>query len=231
MASVAPLSHTDRFHWGLREQPTYDEMLQSVKKPLRIPIPDRAAKWYGLSVYRSFLLDQAKKYHDYEHMRLDFDQSGAELPQTAAAVHPSDSGQDRAWSDVDRFHDALEEQHEYERAFEMEEAGRRAETAETRRQQLSTYGPVQGHWATEAHRRELEEAGVPHMALVPRTSMPRAPWSTAHQIPTAAGQIGGRPFPTFEQLNYGQQRPRPAALSSTFNHRGYERLRDEAVGR
>ena len=231
MTSVAPLSYTDRFHWGLREQPTYDQLLQSVKKPLRIPIPDRSAKWYGLSVYRSFLLAAASRYRDYEHMRLDYDQSGAELPATAAAVHPSDSGYDRAWSDIDHFHDALETQHEYERAFEMEEARRRAETAETRRQQLAAYAPSTGHWTVAANHRELEEAGVPHMAPVPRAPMTRATWSTAHQIPAAAGQIGGRPFPSYEQLNMGQpRRLRGAPASITFSHRGYERLRDDALG-
>jgi hypothetical protein len=102
------------------------------------------------------------------------------------------------------------------------EAQHRAETAET-----STYGPMRGYWTTEANHQELEEAGVPHMAPVPRPPMTRASWSTAHNIPVAAGQVGGAPFPTFEQLNLRQQRRyQPASISTTFNHRGYERLRE-----
>lgn len=232
MAQVAPLSFTDRFHWGLRVDPSYDELLQSVKKPLRIPVPDRYAKWYGLSNYRSFILDAARKFSDYEHMKIDYDQSGAELPLTAATIRPSESGHDRAWSANEEFQDALEETHEYERAFEIEEATRRAQAAEMRLQQLAAYAPVRGHYTTDAYRRELEQAGVPHAPLGPPTSMLRASWPAAHQLPAAAGQIGGRPFPTHEQLNLGQPRRfQPAAIAQTFSHRGYEQLRDEAAGR
>ena len=226
---TAPLSYTDKYAWGLRIKPTYDEMLQSVKKPLRIPVPDRSAKWFGMSQYRSFILDASNKYHDYEHMKIDYDQSGAELPATAAAMRPSESGNDPFFMHNERFNNDLEDQTQYESAFETMEAERRAETAETRRQQLSAYGPMRSHWTTEANHRELEEAGVPHMAPVPRPPMTRATWSTAHQIPVAAGQIGGRPFPTFEQLNMRQSRRyEPASMSNTFSHRGYERLRDNA---
>ena len=149
--------------------------------------------------------------------------------------HPSlasESGHDRVWRDNEEFHDALEETHEYERAFEIEEATRRAQAAEMRLQQLSAYAPVRGHYTTDAYRRELEQAGVPHTPLGPPTSMLRASWPAAHQLPAAAGQIGGRPFPTHEQLNLGQpHRFQPAAIAQTFSHRGYEQLRDEAAAR
>ena len=40
------LSYTDKFGWyGLRVNPTYDELLDTVRKPVRIPIPSREAKW------------------------------------------------------------------------------------------------------------------------------------------------------------------------------------------
>jgi len=210
-------------------------MLRSVKKPLRIPVPDRGAKWYGMSVYRSFILDASKKYHDFEHMKLDYDQTGAELPATAAAVRPSESGHDPAWTHVEEFNDHLEEQHEYERAFQTMEEHQRAETAEARRQNLAAYGPVRGHWTTEANRRDLENAGVPHLpATQPQPPMTRAYGSSSHVLPVAAGQIGGGAFPTFEHLNMGQPTSyRPAssaASSSNFGHRGYERLRENALG-
>jgi hypothetical protein len=231
--TTAPLSYTDKYAWGLRIEPTYDEMLQSVKRPLRIPIPSRAAKWYGLSVYRSLLLDAADNFQRYEQQKLDFERSNAALPQTAAAIRPSESGNDPAWARNERFNQDLEHQHEYERAIATMEAQHRAETAQRRREQLSAYGPTQGHWATEANRAELEEAGVPHMAPVARHEMPQQSWPTAHQVPVAAGILGGIPFPTFEGLNTGQQhRYEPAsaaAASSNFSHRGYERLREQAA--
>ena len=101
--STAPLSYNDKFAWGLRINPSFNELAQTGNKPLRIPIPDRNAKWYANSVYRSFILDQSRKYNDYEHLKLDYAQSGAQLPEAAARVHPSDAGEDPAWENHTHF--------------------------------------------------------------------------------------------------------------------------------
>ena len=51
----AQLSFTDiKAYYNLRVQPTYEEMLRSVKKEIRIPQPDRSAKFYALGPYRAF---------------------------------------------------------------------------------------------------------------------------------------------------------------------------------
>ena len=45
-----PLNYTKkRGYMGLVVQPSLDEALGASKKPLRIPVPDRMAKWYALS--------------------------------------------------------------------------------------------------------------------------------------------------------------------------------------
>ena len=113
---TAHLSSTDKFYHGLRIQPSYDEMLQSSRKPLHIPIPDRSAKWFGLSNYRSLMLDAAKKFNNYEHLNLDYNESGAHLPLQAAKVGPSTH--DEAWDRIAAFNQRVEEQHDYEQAFE-----------------------------------------------------------------------------------------------------------------
>ena len=82
---VASLSFTDeKGYYGLRVNPTYDEILQTIRKPLHIPLPQRSAKWYALSPYQALLLDAEEKYNDYEHANLDYNNSGAELPRRAA---------------------------------------------------------------------------------------------------------------------------------------------------
>ena len=43
---VASLSFTDeKGYYGLRVNPTYEEILQTIRKPLRVPVPQRSAKW------------------------------------------------------------------------------------------------------------------------------------------------------------------------------------------
>ena len=89
------LSFTSQFgYFGLRVNPTFDQVLRTVRKPLRIPQPDRAAKWYALSAERSAILDAEDKYQDYEHTLIDYRRSGQELPESAARVRRSDAGLD-----------------------------------------------------------------------------------------------------------------------------------------
>ena len=52
------LSYTSQLgYYGLRVNPTLDQVLGNVRKPLRIPLPDRRAKWYALSPYRALILE------------------------------------------------------------------------------------------------------------------------------------------------------------------------------
>ena len=226
-------NYTDKFAWGLRVNPTYEELMGVArKKPLRLPLPDREAQWYANSVYRSFLLDQAKKYNDYEHLRLDYDQSGALLPQRAAAVRNSGLDEHPTWERQANFTQGMQEQHAYEMAFDAMDAEHRQETAEIRRQQLGSYAPTTSHWNIEAQHEDLEDAGVPHQAPVYRTPMIHSPWPTASVQWAAAGQPQPPQFPTFERLNMGQQRRyTPSSWSGSRAGSSYERLRDDAQGR
>jgi hypothetical protein len=47
-------------YYGLRVEPTFDEVLDAVKKPNRIPIPDRAAKRKAFSLFRNAVLDNER---------------------------------------------------------------------------------------------------------------------------------------------------------------------------
>ena len=224
---TAQLSFTDKFYHGLRIQPSYDELFQASKKPLRIPVPDRSSKWFGLSNYRSLMLDAAKRFNNYEHLNLDYNESGAHLPLQAAKV--ASSSHDEAWDRIAAFDQGLEEQHDYERAFELLEEQQRQEATALRSQHLAGYAPNVGHWSIEAHHDELEQAGVERDTPVqrPRLTRTRLPAPIVH--PVEANVLGRvRPFPTFEELNLSQPRrlnsaqPAPARSS-------YERLREEAL--
>ena len=60
------LSYGSQFgYYGLRENPTLEQVIGSVRKPLRIPLPDRRAKWYALSPYRALILDAEREANDY----------------------------------------------------------------------------------------------------------------------------------------------------------------------
>ena len=53
---TSQLSYQDKKgYYGLTVEPTYEEMLRSLKKQVRIPQPDRSAKWYATSIYRPYL--------------------------------------------------------------------------------------------------------------------------------------------------------------------------------
>ena len=80
-------------------EPTFEEMLGSLKKKVRIPQPDRSAKWYALGPFRAFLLDQAKRFNDAEMEDLEYDASGAQLPKAAAkGAGPTPSAKDPSWA-------------------------------------------------------------------------------------------------------------------------------------
>ena len=45
-------SYTDKTgYYGLRVNPSYEEMLHSLKKSVTVPVPDRSAKYYALGPY------------------------------------------------------------------------------------------------------------------------------------------------------------------------------------
>ena len=94
------LNYQDKFgYFGLRVDPSYEQMLRTVNKQIRIPVPDRRAKWYALSPYRAFLLEAAKRYNDSQRADLAYDDTGAHLPAAAArAQHGSMAGTDDTWA-------------------------------------------------------------------------------------------------------------------------------------
>jgi hypothetical protein len=226
------LSYTDKFAWyGLRENPTYDQLLSTVRKPVRIPIPSREAKWYATGIYRALLLDAANNLHDHQQKDLRYDAEGNFLPSAAArGSQPSVAGDDPAWKEHDRFNEALDQEEAHNLAMKAMHQEKQAQTASLRQQQLSSYGPSMVHPTLEAHHRDLEDKNVPHPAPIPKLSMAKASWPSTNREYIAAGQPQAPEFPTFEQLNMGQDKRYKHGLPGSMNKQSYETLRKNMLG-
>jgi hypothetical protein len=219
---TAQLSFQDtKGYYGLTVQPSYDEMLRSLRKKIHIPQPDRSAKWYALGPYRAFLLEQSKRYNDAQRKDLEYDETGAQLPQAAdRGQQGSMAGTDDVWNRQEQFNTNLNSEDAKRVAEDALAAEQKKQTNQMRRQQLSAYAPTSGHWTVEAHHDDLEARGVPHQAPMPKLAMTPGQWQSPADEFIAAGQP--QEFPTFEQLNMGQDARyklgRPAPLDVNKNY-------------
>jgi hypothetical protein len=229
MAQDAQLSYQDQTgYYGLRVNPSYDQMLRSLKKEVRIPQPDRSAKWYATGMYRSFLLEQARRYGDVQRKDLEYDATGAQLPAAAErAQQGSMAGTDDTWNRQEQCSSNLDAEEARRAAEDALAAEQRAQANQMRRQQLSSYGPSNGHWTVDAHDKDLEYRGIPHTAPMPKLTTPAGRWQAPPNEYIAAGQTQATEFPSFEQLNLGYDKKyklgRPAPLDINKN---YQQLRE-----
>ena len=225
---TAQLSFQDtKGYYGLLVQPSYDQMLRSLKKEIRIPQPDRSAKWYATGIYRNFLLEQAKRFNDAQRKDLEYDETGAQLPAAAErGSKNSMAGTDDVWNRQEQFNTNLDAEEARRIADNALSAENRQQANRMRRQQLSAYGITAGHWTVDAHDKDLEYRGIPHEAPAPKMTMTAGQWRAHPNEYIAAGQPQSTEFPTFEQLNVGYDARyklgRPAPLDI---NRNYEQLR------
>jgi len=217
-----------RGYYGLLVEPSYNEMLRSLKKKIRIPQPDRSAKWYALGPFRAFLLDQAKRFNDAQREDLEYDDTGAHLPAAVIrAQRGSMAGTDDTWNRQEQFAENLRDDEARKLAEAAMAAEQKQQANQMRRLQLSSYGPTSGHWTVEAHHADLEYTGVPHAAPMPKLAMPAGKWQSPPNEFESAGHPQAAEFPTYEQLNMGQDARfklgRPASLNVSGNN--YQQLR------
>lgn len=217
-----------RGYYGLVVEPSYNELLQSLEKKIRIPQPDRNAKYYALGPYRAFLLEQAKRFNDALREDLEYDDTGTHLPAAAVrARYGSMAGTDDTWNRQEQFASNLNAEEARRIAQDALAAEQKQQTNQMRWQQLSAYGPSSGHWTVEAHHQDLEYTGIPHAAPMPKLAMPAGKWQSPPKEYASAGHPQAAEFPTYEQLNMGQDARfklgRPAPLDVNKN---YQQLRE-----
>ena len=79
-------------YYGLVVKPSFAQAVDAAKKPLRIPIPDRAAKAEAQGVYRAHLMELSQM-HTAAQMQVHDSQMGDDtLPVAAIRVAPSEAG-------------------------------------------------------------------------------------------------------------------------------------------
>ena len=226
---TSQLSYQDKTgYYGLRIEPTFDQMLGSLKRKVRIPQPDRSAKWYATGPYRAFLLDQAKRFNDAERQDLEYDASGAQMPRAVGkGSQPSGAGKDATWDRHRLFNVNLDTEEAKRIALQAMETESQKKTRLVRNQQLSAYGQGRGHWTIEAHHEDLEYKGVPHPAPAPRMTMAVGRWQAPHQDYAAEGIPQAPEFPTFEEVNGLQDRRYTAGKPSEPGaNTSYQQLRE-----
>jgi hypothetical protein len=225
---TAQLSYQDqKGYYGLMVEPSYDQMLRSLKNKVRIPQPDRSAKWYALGPYRAFLLEQAKRVNDNQRKDLEYDDSGAQLPAAAErGAQESMAGTDDVWNRQEQFNSNLDAEEARRVAEAALDSERRSQANQMRRTQLSAYGPSAGHWTVDAHHQALGYRGVPHPAPMPKMAMPAGRWQASPNEYISDGQPQAAEFPTYEQLNLGQDKRYKLGRPAPGINKNYQQLRD-----
>ena len=230
---VAPLSYKSQTgYYDLRVNPTFDEVLGTIRKPLGVPLPTREDKWYALGPYRSLLLDQQELAAGYDRRSIEYQLAQGKLPEYAAqGQRPSEAGNDPIWERYDHEHEARQNQEAYEHAANMDRQDREQQAEHIRGQTLfHRYGANHMHPMIEAHHDELDEAGVRHNMPAPRMAMPQRGMPAPPPQYAAAGQLQARGFPDFRVLNMGDPASVRAATLTPEQNMTYERVRDTAVG-
>ena len=225
------LSYTSKFgYYGLRVNPTLEQVVGTVRKPLRIPLPDRKAKWYANSPYRALILDAEEKYQDYEAKNIDYRRAGLDAPESAARVRPSDAGADETFDKIDEHHRRIEEHEAIETSQRLMQEHESRKTAANRREILRlSHAPNKLNPVIEMEHAELETAGIPHYMAMPRSLPPKAQFTRPLAQFAAAGHPQAPEFKPFEQLNMGYPDNVRAATLSRSQNMTYERMRDFVV--
>jgi len=232
---IAPLSYKSEYgYYGLRVNPSYDQVLGTVRKPLGIPLPERKAKWYALGPYRDLLLHAQERIDAAEESAINYRKTSKELAESAVrdGVGQSGAAHDPVFEHIHQHGERMEAQDAYETAFDAMSAEHHRETQETRRHQLMhTYAVHHMNPVIEASHDELGEAGVHHYMPEPRQPVPRRVWHTPNDQQEAFGHPQAPEFPTFETLNMGQPSNVRQATLRPDQNMTYERMRDFTVGR
>ena len=221
-----PLNYTKkRGYMGLVVQPTLDQALGASKKPLRIPVPDRMAKWYALSPWREALMDTNRATNEYQAALLAYERTGGNLPVAAAMVRASDADKDAAWAWYQKHARAVQAQEAYELARDVLHEKNQKETQQTRAHQLRQYGPLVMDPVVTASHDELEAAGVQHSMPLEQFVPPKKGWKTPPLQLATVGQPLAPQFKTYEELNGAGPFKKQIAKLSYSDNMTYERAR------
>ena len=224
-------------YYGLRVMPTFEELLDNAKKPLRIPIPDRRAKREALNFYRAKLLQQQQLAMGIDLAAMEHSVEGQTVPWRLALtelVGPSKSADDAIWQNMAQHAQRHFETKREQAIRHQVHANARDQMSNERRSQLSDAyfqgkgnSIIQGEVPLESHYETVMEAGPAAGYEHPR----EIPIAAPHNLPQAAGYPAQPEFPTFRELNMGQLRPKGRVGGKTLLKTGesYETVRRVSV--
>ena len=222
----------DKFgYYGLRVEQTFDEVLDAINKPVRIPLVDRAAKRKAFSLFRNKVLDNERLANGYDpaapgddgapqnhEQRMDEIMQGAaahdirnlehalggdSIPAAILQVQPSPSADASVFEEMD-------ERHRQHHESKTQAAIRHRVDLEAARM-LRGVDPLPraGHPVLQGEvpldlqlKTEMREAP----GVAGREQLIEVPRAAPHQPPRATGFPAQPEFATFRELNMGQAR-------------------------
>ncbi len=227
----------DRFAYGLIVKPSFDQVVDAAKKPLRIPIPDRAAKADAQSVYRAHLEELSQMQTAAQMQVHDYHMGSDTLPVAAMRLGPSEAGAAPAFQRMnDHAHAAYENahaeavRHQYEADATQRLEGQRTGALHDTYAQGGGNTVIQGEQgsaAVQSFRIDSDEEGASSGHESPRDmGRPGVRHGVATRMPQAAGRPAAPQFRTFRELNHGDRAPSSAAASvQPGQDESYENLR------
>jgi hypothetical protein len=224
-------------YYGLIVKPSFDEVLDAAKKPLRIPIPNRKAKREALNFYHAKLLDLQQKAMGYDLSGMQHAVDGQTIPELLYQIEqigPSKSADSAVFDNMAKHAQShFETKREQALRHRVDEEARDRMEGERRSQLSDAYfqgkgnAILEGEVPLETHLTTVTEQGPAQGYEHPRVIPVAAP----RNMPEAAGYPAHPEFPTFRELNMGQVRPRGTTGFKTPLKTGdsYETIRRVSV--
>ena len=214
----------DRFAYGLIVKPSFNQVVDDAKKPLRIPIPDRAAKTEAQSVYRAHLEELSQMQTAAQMQVHDYHMGSDALPVAAMRIGPSEAGAAPAFQRMnDHAHAAYENahaeaaRHQYEADATQRLEGQRTGALHDIYAQGGVNPVISGEHgsaALQSFRIDSDDDGASSGNESPRDMRrPGVRHGVATRMPQAAGRPAAPQFRTFREQNYGDRAPSSAAAS------------------
>lgn len=208
--------------YGLVAKPTFSDAWDTVRKPLRIPIPPRTATTEAQSVYRAHMLEVARLGTAAQMRVLGYQMGDDTLPASAAELGPSPAATDPMF---DRMNTQAQQHHESTQDAMLRRHYEADATARMEGQRVGDLSAIyaqglrhsiieneRGSAALEQYRIDSDEENQSDTsAPQPRISGVRH--GVATHLPLTSGRVPPPQLRSFREINYGQQAPTSAAAT------------------
>ena len=232
----------DRFgYYNLLVKPSFNEALDAAEKPLRIPIPDRAAKRESQSLLRAHLMELSQLWAAEQIRTHDYQMSDDTMPTSALRIGPSDAGADPVFENMQNHAQQAQEnahaemlRHQYEIDASARLQGERRGALRDIYAQGGEHPVIQNETSAtvQSFRMDSDDDGQSSGHASPRDTQRPVRHGVALQQSIAAGRPPPPQFRPFRELNYGERAPTAAAAAvQPGEDESYETMRRNSVVR